>query len=131
MLLSGKVPQLFWSIINQTIIKSKMSSGIVYLLQKYKSSHSGASLVAWMVKTLLTMPETWILSLGQEDALEKGMATHSSVLGANVCVLSHFRYVQLFATYGLYLAKLFCPWDSTGQNTGVGFHALHQVILLI
>ena len=75
-----------------------MSTGIVYLLQKYKSSHSGASLVAWMVKTLLTMPETWILSLGQEDALEKGMATHSSVLGANVCVLNHFRYVQLFAT---------------------------------
>ena len=26
------------------------------------------------------MPETWVQSLGQEDPLEKGMATHSSIL---------------------------------------------------
>ena len=26
------------------------------------------------------MQETWVLSLGQEDPLEKGMATHSSIL---------------------------------------------------
>ena len=26
------------------------------------------------------MPETWVRSLGQEDPLEKGMATHSSIL---------------------------------------------------
>ena len=26
------------------------------------------------------MQETWVQSLGQEDALEKGMATHSSIL---------------------------------------------------
>ena len=56
------------------------------------------SLVAQMVTNLPAIQETQVRSLGQEDALEKGMATHSSVLGANVCVLSHFRYVQLFAT---------------------------------
>ena len=33
-----------------------------------------------MVKNLPAMPETWVRSLGQEDPLEKGMATHSSVL---------------------------------------------------
>ena len=33
-----------------------------------------------MVKRLLTMRETRVLSLGQEDPLEKEMATHSSVL---------------------------------------------------
>ena len=33
-----------------------------------------------MVKSLLEMPETWVQSLGQEDPLEKGMATHSSIL---------------------------------------------------
>ena len=33
-----------------------------------------------MVKNLPAMQETWILSLGQEDPLEKGMATHSSTL---------------------------------------------------
>ena len=33
-----------------------------------------------MVKNLPAMQETWVHSLGQEDLLEKGMATHSSVL---------------------------------------------------
>ena len=33
-----------------------------------------------MVKNLLAMQEMWVRSLGQEDPLEKGMATHSSPL---------------------------------------------------
>ena len=33
-----------------------------------------------MVKNLPAMQETWVGSLVQEDSLEKGMATHSSVL---------------------------------------------------
>ena len=33
-----------------------------------------------MVKNLPAMLETWIQALGQENPLEKGMATHSSVL---------------------------------------------------
>ena len=33
-----------------------------------------------MVKNLLVMQETWVLSLGWEDPLEKEMATHSSIL---------------------------------------------------
>ena len=37
-------------------------------------------LVAQTVKNLLAMQETWNLSLGQEDALEKGMATQVSIL---------------------------------------------------
>ena len=37
-------------------------------------------LVAQMVKSLPAMQETWIQSLGQEDSLEKGMATHYSSL---------------------------------------------------
>jgi len=40
----------------------------------------GASLVAQMVKNLPAMWETRLQSLGQEDPLEKGMATHSSIL---------------------------------------------------
>ena len=40
----------------------------------------GASLVAQMVKNLPAMQETWVRSLGQEDPLEKKMATHSSIL---------------------------------------------------
>ena len=33
-----------------------------------------------MVKNLPAMQETWVQSLGKEDPLEKGMATHSSIL---------------------------------------------------
>ena len=33
-----------------------------------------------MVKNLPTMWETWVCSLGWEDPLEEGMATHSSIL---------------------------------------------------
>ena len=37
-------------------------------------------MVAQMVNNLLAMLETWVQWLGQEDPLEKGMATHSSIL---------------------------------------------------
>ena len=40
----------------------------------------GASLVAQMVKNLSAIQESWVRSLGQEDSLEKGMVTHSSIL---------------------------------------------------
>ena len=33
-----------------------------------------------MVKNLPAMQDTWVRSLSQEDPLEKGMATHSSIL---------------------------------------------------
>ena len=49
--------------------------GIGYPLQ-----YSWASLVAQMVKNPPTMRETWVQSLGWEDPLEKGKATHSSIL---------------------------------------------------
>ena len=39
-----------------------------------------ASLVAQMVKNLPAMSEIWVQSLGQEDSLEKEMATHPSIL---------------------------------------------------
>ena len=40
----------------------------------------GASLMAQMVKNLPAMQETQVQSLGQEDPLQKEMATHSSIL---------------------------------------------------
>ena len=39
-----------------------------------------ASLVAQIVKNLPAMREIWVRSLGQEDALEEDIATHSSIL---------------------------------------------------
>ena len=49
--------------------------GIAYPLQ-----YSWASLVAQLVKNPPAVQETWVQSLGWEDPLEKGTATHSSIL---------------------------------------------------
>ena len=46
----------------------------------YPLQYSWTSLVAQMVKNLPAMQETRVLSLGWEDPLEEGMATHSSLL---------------------------------------------------
>ena len=46
----------------------------------YQLQYSWASLVAQLVKNPPAMPETWVLSLGWEDPLEKGKATHSSIV---------------------------------------------------
>jgi len=45
-----------------------------------KFNYPWASLVAQLVKNLSAMWETWVPSLGWEDPLEKGKATHCSIL---------------------------------------------------
>ena len=52
-----------------------LGDGIGYPLQ-----YSWASLVAQTVKNLLVMQETWVQSLGWEDAQEEGIATCSSIV---------------------------------------------------
>ena len=52
-----------------------------------KASHrktNWASLVAQTVKNLLTVQVTWVRSLGEEDPLEKEIATHSSILARRI-----------------------------------------------
>ena len=46
----------------------------------YPLQYSWASMVAQLLKNPPAMWETWVQSLGWEDALEKGTATHSSIL---------------------------------------------------
>ena len=46
----------------------------------FKDDKGWASLVVQTIKNLSAMHETWVRSLGQEDPLEKGIATHSSIL---------------------------------------------------
>ena len=53
--------------------------GIGYPLQ-----YSWASHVAQLVKNPPAMQETWVQSLGLEDPLEKGKATHSSILAGRI-----------------------------------------------
>ena len=50
----------------------------------YPLKYPWASLVAQMVKNQPAMREIWVLSLGWEDPLEKGMAIHSSILAWSV-----------------------------------------------
>ena len=49
------------------------------LLGCFRQAYDVTSPVAQTVKRLPTMRETWVQSLGQEDPLEKEMATHSSI----------------------------------------------------
>ena len=51
-----------------------------YLFLAKELDTTWASLVAQRLKRLPAMWETWVRSLGQEDPLEKGMATHSGIL---------------------------------------------------
>ena len=57
---------------------------LLYTLIKLYHTHTQrivwVSLVAQTVKNLPAMQETWVRSLSWEDPLEKGMATHSSML---------------------------------------------------
>ena len=61
--------------------------GAVFKLRKWNEiafvfcfNNKWAFLVAQIVKNMPTMQETQVWSLGQNDPLEKGMATHSSIL---------------------------------------------------
>ena len=57
------------------------------------------SLVAQMVKNLPAKGETWVRSLGWEDPLEEGMATHSSILA--------WRIPKRWTTEGQYIEAIF------------------------
>ena len=57
------------------VLGRSAGTGIGYTLQ-----NSWAPLVAQLVNNLPSMQETWVWSLGWEDPLEKGKATHSSTL---------------------------------------------------
>ena len=51
------------------------------------------------------------------------VSVNSDLVGVSRSVMS----VSL-QPHGLGLARLFCPWDYPGKNTGAGFHFLLQVV---
>ena len=67
----------------------------------YPLQYSWASLVAQMVKILPAMWETWVPSLGWEDPLEKGMATHSSTLSWEIPWTEEPGRLQSFFSYSI------------------------------
>ena len=77
---------LSWWVIRNDLSSSayvKAAQNAVSVLWR-KPECMGASLVAQTVKNPPAMRETWVWSLGREDALEEDMATHSSVLAWRV-----------------------------------------------
>ena len=54
--------------------------GLIKYVINNSPFHFRASQVSQRLKCLPAMRETWVLSLGREDPLEKEMATHSSIL---------------------------------------------------
>ena len=65
---------------SQFFASGGQSVGASHSADKTQLSCNWASLVAQMVKNLPAIQETWVQSLGWEDPLEKGMATHSGTL---------------------------------------------------
>ena len=95
--------------------------------------------MAQWIKNLSAMQETWDRSLGWEDPLEEGMATHSSILAWEIPSTEEPGRLQSAAAAAklLQLCPTLCdpidgsppgsrPWDSPGKNNGVGFHFLLQ-----
>ena len=67
---------------NNNVLKSDWIVNTLNL--SISSLEHGSTLVAQTIKNLPAMQETWVLSLGWEDLLEKGMVTHSSMLARRV-----------------------------------------------
>ena len=81
---SGALQKEFRHLINMNVSISithliPLEKGTAYPLQ-----FSWASLGAQLVKNLSAMRETWVRSLHWQDPLEKGMATHSSILACKI-----------------------------------------------
>ena len=67
------IPKLKWNFLMHI---PKLKEGFLMHIPKLKEGF----LVTQMVKNLPAMQETWVPSLGGEDPLEEGMATHSNIL---------------------------------------------------
>ena len=65
----------------------------VTIMKHHTHTHTH-ELVAQMVKYLPAIQETWVQSLGGEDPLEKGMATHSSILAWRIPWTEEFGGLQ-------------------------------------
>ena len=64
--------------------------------------------MAQLVKNLPAVWETWVQSLGWEDPLEKGKATHSSILAWRAAfTLLHFTSLQRYPYWSLFDINIF------------------------
>ena len=92
-----------------------------YIYQSSKGNHSRATfvLVMWLIITVAAAVLCQTV----------GFISHSNsetILSLRVCLVTS----DSLRPRGLQPARLLCPWDSPGKNTGVGCHALLQGIFL-
>ena len=75
----------------------------------YPLQYSWASLVALLVKNPPEMWETWVQSLGWEDPLKRGKATHSSILAWRILVhgVAKSQILLLSLVVAIYLGFFF------------------------
>ena len=92
-----------------------------------------------LVSSLFHAFKTYNLVRSLQEGVEKrkssytvgGNIIRSSLFGKeNVCSLSLLSMSDSLRPYGLQSTRFLCPWDSSGQNTGVDRHALFQGIFL-
>ena len=62
--------------------------------------------------------------------LSYGYSQASTCVCVCVCVCVCMCVSDSLRPHGLYPARLLCPWDSSGKNTGAGCHFLLQGIFL-
>ena len=77
--------------------------------------------------------QLWVLgaNTGKLKKIPPSVLHYRAIVKAHVCVLSHSVVSDSLRPSGLKpTAKLFCPWNSPGKNTGVGCHFLLQGHLL-
>ena len=98
----------------------------------HKMVRTSASLVAQRLKRLPPMWETWVRSLGREDALEKEMVTHSSILAWRIPwtekpgrlhtvhgVSKSWTRLSNFTTSDAQTQKSWCSWRNITKDYSI------------
>ena len=85
----------------------------------YKYVNIWASLVAQMVKNPPAMWETWVRSLGWEDPMEEGMATHSNILAWRTPMDRGTIHLFIFIYFYMFIYSYHIYWRRKWQPTAV------------
>ena len=87
-----------------------------------------ASLMAQQVKNLPVLQETQVQSLGQEHALEKEMATHSSILAWEVSWKATVQNIARSQTWLSHWAQSLRGWETRNHRAQLLFWYMHIIL---
>ena len=100
--------------------------------KSYPLQYSWASLVAQLVKNSPALPKTWVQSLGWDDPLEKGKATHSSILAWRIPRTRKKLPTPVFwpgEFHGLY-SPWGCKESDTSERLSLRWHVNNSHLLI-